>query len=163
MIGVIWKNCAIVWAVCFFGLLASAAAQPVDDLQAPAQPSQNAGTNQIPDEGFSTNVYMSLQPPVNPMYGAQPFPNLFEAQNNAPVVAGPSSLGSSQIGSPVMGTGVFGVPGYTPMSGPGVYQEGLLNVHAGLSYSFLYKGPESNPHLDSIPAPLTKWSLRISL
>ena len=162
MIGVIWKNRAIVLAIYFLGLLASAEAQPVDNSgtnQAPAQPANNTvtnptpaqppdntGTNQAPEEGFSTNTAEGLQPAVIPAYGAQPVPNAFEAQNNAPVMAGPSYLGSGQVGSPLMGTGVFGVPGFAPATGRGLYQAGNLNVHAGLSYSYVYgTGIEAQP------------------
>jgi hypothetical protein len=177
MIGVIRKNRAIVSAICCLGLLASAGAQPVDNSvtnQTPAQPAQpvqpaqpanNTGTNQAPEEGISTNTPELLQPGAAPVYGAQPFPNEFEAQNNAPVVAGPSYLGSGQVASPLMGTGVFGVPGFAPMSGPGLYQAGLLNVHAGLSYSFLYgTGIEAQPgeHQSSIEQVVTP-NLRIDL
>jgi hypothetical protein len=154
MIGVFWKNRAIVWVLCFFSVMVSldaqpaentstnqTSAQPVDNSvanQVPAQQPENTGTNQPPDLGFPTNVTEVLPLATTPVYGAQQFPYSFEAQNNTSVVAGPAPIGSGQVGAPVMGTGVFGIPGFTPMTGPGIYQAGLLNVHAGLSYSFVY-------------------------
>jgi hypothetical protein len=149
MIGVIWKNRAIVWAIYFLGLLVSAAAQPADNSvtnQTPAQPADNTGTNQAPEEGIQGNATEVLPAAVTNTYGAQPFPTAFEAQNNAPIVAGPTFVGAGQVNLPVMGTGVFGVPGFAPARGPGVYQAGLLNVHVGLAYSFLYgTGIEAQP------------------
>jgi hypothetical protein len=129
--------------------------QPVENVvtnQTPEQPPVITVTNQGPQLGFSTNFVFStnvsevLAPPVTNYYGAQPLPNAFEAQYNAPVVAGPSVIGSGPIGSPIMGTGVFGIPGFVPVGGRGIYQEGLVNVHAGLSYSYLYgTGIEAQP------------------
>lgn len=149
MIGAIWKNRSIVSAIFSFGMLVSVGAQPLDNSvtnQLPEQPAGVAGTNQVYEEGISTNTAELLQPAVTNVYGAQPFPNEFEAQNNVPVVAGPSFLGAPQGGSPMMGTSVFGVPGFAPATGPGIYQAGNVNIHARLSYSFLYgTGLEGQP------------------
>jgi hypothetical protein len=149
MIGVIWKNRAIVSAFCFFVWLASAAAQSVDNSvtnQSGAQPAENTGTNQASEAGFSTNAGAILPPVVLPAYGAQPVPNVFEAQNNVPLMAGPSALGGGGFGSPQTGTSVLGGPGFAAPTGRGLYQAGNLVVHAGLSYSYLYgTGIEAAP------------------
>jgi hypothetical protein len=146
MPGAPWKNCAILSAICCLNLLASAVAQPAGNgatNTAPVQPlgtaapTENVITNQSFDQELSTNTAF-LPPEPMPVYGARPVPNEFEAQNNAPVSVGPSYLGGGQPVSPVTGTGVFGPPGFVPSSGEGIYHSGLLNVHAGLAYSFVY-------------------------
>jgi hypothetical protein len=148
MIDVIRKRRAIVLAVCLLRTLAAANAQPAN----------NSATNEAPEEVTSTN-FSGLQPLESTnVYGAQPFPNAFEAQNNQAVMAGPSYLGSGQINSPIMGTGVFGVPGFAPSHGPGIYQAGLLDVHAGVGYLFLYgTGIEAVPgqHSNTVEQAVT--------
>jgi hypothetical protein len=171
MPGAFWRNCAVLWAICFFNLLPSAHARQSGNgsgnqapaqqagssatTNAPAQSPGNAATNQPPaanvitnqsfDQELTTNSAF-LPPEPAPIFGAQPVPNDFEAQINTPASAGPSYLGGGQAASPITGTGVFGAPGFAPATGEGIYHAGLLNVHAGLSYTFLYgTGIEDQP------------------
>jgi hypothetical protein len=143
---IIRTNCVIVTACCFLALAGWAQAQPVNapDTSQPAgqaSPTQSidtSGTNQPSSEEVN-NAPQNLPQQATNIYGAQTLPYQFESQNNLPIAAGPTYVGSGQVTSHSMGTSIIGAgAGFVRTSAAPLYTDGNLTVHANLSDSVTY-------------------------
>jgi len=104
----------------------------------PNQSIDTSGTNPPPSEVVNNAPQNFAQPATN-IYGAQIPPYQFESQNNLPVAAGPTYLGSGQVTSHSMGTSIIGGgAGFVRNSASPLYTAGKLIVHASLSDTVTY-------------------------